>query len=258
MVRKKLRIDETTTVYLKKPDLKNPILIEGLPGVGNVGKLAAEHLIDEINAQKFVEIYSTDFPPQVFVNPDGTIRLVKNGMYYWKGKKSDLIVLTGDYQSLSTRGQYLLAQSVLDIIQEYGTNMIYTLGGYGVGVEVEQPQVTGAATHKSLIKELKKYGIIFKDEGGGGIVGASGLLLGLGKLRGMKGVCLMGETSGYMVDPTSAREVIKVLAEILGISINLSRLEDKADEIRRITKHIKTMERSMAEKKSTDDLRYIG
>jgi proteasome assembly chaperone (PAC2) family protein len=32
--------------YLQKPDLKDPVLIEGLPGVGNVGKLAAEHLID--------------------------------------------------------------------------------------------------------------------------------------------------------------------------------------------------------------------
>jgi len=258
MVKRKVRMDEVTAVFLKKPELKNPILIEGLPGVGNVGKLAAEHLIDEIKAQKFVEIYSTDFPPQVFVNPDGTIRMVKNEMYYWEGKKNDLIILTGDYQSLSTRGQYVLAQSVLDIAQEYGTKMIYTLGGYGVGVEVEHPRVTGAATHKNLVKELKKYGIIFKDEGGGGIVGASGLLLGLGKLRGMKGVCLMGETSGYMVDPASAREVIKVLTEILGISISFSRLEDKADEIRRITKHIKSLEKSMAEKKSTDELRYIG
>ena len=62
MVRKKLRIDEISTVYLKKPDLNNPVCIEGLPGVGNVGKLAAEHLIDEVNAQRFVEIYSTDFP----------------------------------------------------------------------------------------------------------------------------------------------------------------------------------------------------
>ncbi len=254
---KKVRMDEITTVYLKKPELKNPILIEGLPGVGNVGKLAAEHLIDEIKAKKFVEIYSTDFPPQVFVEPDGTIRMVKNEMYYWSGEK-DLIILTGDYQSLSTRGQYLLAQSVLDIAQEYETKMIYTLGGYGVGVEVEHPRVTGAATHKNLIKELKKYGIIFKDEGGGGIVGASGLLLGLGKLRGMKGVCLMGETSGYMVDPTSARQVIKILTEILGISISFSRLDEKAEEIRRITKHIKSLEKSMAEKKSTDDLRYIG
>ena len=28
------------------PDLTDPVLIEGVPGVGHVGKLAAEHLIE--------------------------------------------------------------------------------------------------------------------------------------------------------------------------------------------------------------------
>ena len=71
----------------KKPKLNDPLLIEGLPGIGNVGKLAVEHLIDSINATKFAELYSKDFPPQVFINPDGTIELVKNEFYFWKKKK---------------------------------------------------------------------------------------------------------------------------------------------------------------------------
>ncbi|MEA2054682.1 MAG: proteasome assembly chaperone family protein [Candidatus Thermoplasmatota archaeon] len=258
MARKKLKIDESTVIYSEKPELHNPILIEGLPGVGNVGKLAAEHLISEIKAKKFAEIYSTDFPPQVFVNHDGIVQLVKNELYYWKGD-IDLIILTGDYQGLSTRGQYILVQSILDMVEKYGTTMIYTLGGYGVGVDVEKPRVTGAATHKSLIKKFKKYGIVFKDEGGGGIVGASGLLLGIGKMRGMKGVCLMGETSGYMVDPNSAREILKILTKILGIKISFSKLEDKAEEISRIAKHIRNLEKTAREKDtSSDNLSYIG
>jgi len=257
MARKKLKIDEATVIYKEKPELNNPILIEGLPGVGNVGKLAAEHLIDEIGAKKFAEIYSTDFPPQVFIDNDGIIHLVKNELYYWKGEV-DLIILTGDYQGLSTRGQYILTQKILDIVDGYGTKMIYTLGGYGVGIDVEKPRVTGAATHKTLAKKLKKYDILFKDEGGGGIVGASGLLLGIGVMRGMKGVCLMGETSGYMVDPNSAREVLKRLTKILGIKISFSKLEEKAEEIRRITKHIKSLEKSEMEREGGEDLSYIG
>ena len=70
----------------KKPKLKNPILIEGLPGIGNVGKLAVEHLIDSTKSIKFAELYSKDFPPQVFINTDGTIELVKNEFYYWNAK----------------------------------------------------------------------------------------------------------------------------------------------------------------------------
>ena len=252
------KVSDATVIYKKKPELKNPILIEGLPGVGNVGKLAAEHLIDEIGAKKFAEIYSTDFPPQVFIDHDGIIHLVKNELYYWKGENADLIILTGDYQGLSTRGQYILTQSVLDTVDKYGTKMVYTLGGYGVGVDVEKPHVAGAATHKTLVKKYKKYGIIFKDEGGGGIVGASGLLLGLGKMRGMKGICLMGETSGYMVDPNSAREVLKILTKILDIKISFSKLEEKAEEIRAIAKHILSLEKSAKEKDTGENLSYIG
>lgn len=252
-----MRIEGAITRVLEMPTLKEPVLIEGLPGVGNVGKLAAEHLIDEIKAKKFAEIYSDSFPPQVFINPEGTVRLVKNELYYHKDKKQDLIILTGDYQGLTSVGQYHLVNTVLDLAEKLGTKMIYTLGGYGIGREIRHPRITGAATDIQLVKELKKYGVVFKDEPSGGIVGASGLLLGMGKLRGMRGVCLMGETSGYMVDPNSAREVIKVLSQSLGLEISLSELESKAKEIDKISKKIRHIEESMDEKKP-DDLRYIG
>ena len=62
----------------KKPKLENPLFIEGLPGIGNVGKLAVEHLVDSVKASKFAELYCKDFPPQVFINSDGTTELVKN------------------------------------------------------------------------------------------------------------------------------------------------------------------------------------
>ena len=253
----KVRIKEATVVYIEKPKLRNPVLIEGLPGVGNVGKLAAEHLIDEIKAKKFAEVYSNDFPPQVLINDDGTIKLVRNELYYWKGKDKQLVILVGDYQGMSARGQYMLAQAILDIVEKYGTKKIFTLGGYGTGIEVEKPRVTGAATHIEIVRELKKYGVNFKDEPGGGIIGASGLLLGLGMLRGMKGACLMGETAGYIVDPNSARQVLEVLTKYLGINISFAKLEEKAMEVKKITERIKKMELA-AEKSEKEDLRYIG
>ena len=43
---------------LEEVKLNNPIFIEALPGVGHVGKLAIDHVIDELDATKFVEIYS--------------------------------------------------------------------------------------------------------------------------------------------------------------------------------------------------------
>ncbi|PKK85454.1 MAG: proteasome assembly chaperone family protein [Thermoplasmata archaeon HGW-Thermoplasmata-1] len=256
-------MEAITVRYVKsRPKLKEPILIEGLPGVGNVGKLAAEHLLDELKAKKFAEIYSKDFPPQVFVKPDGTVELVKNEFYYYKSKKSgtpDLLILTGDYQGLTTQGQYELSDSILDIAEEFGVKRIFTLGGYGLGRMIKEPGVLGAATDKKLVSEMKKFGIEFReDEPGGGIVGASGLLLGFGALRGMEGICLMGETSGYLVDPKSARAVLVILTKILGVEIDMDELELRAKEIDHIAQQIREMERIQKDKGTGEDLRYIG
>ncbi|HEC89965.1 MAG TPA: proteasome assembly chaperone family protein [Thermoplasmatales archaeon] len=244
----------------RKPKLVNPILIEGLPGIGNVGKLAVEHLIDSIGAKKFAELYCKDFPPQVFINPDGTIELVKNEFYYWKAKKKeqrDLILLTGDYQGLSSQGQYELVEKILDLAEQFGVKEIFTLGGYGLGHEVDKLSVLCATTDKDLVKTMKKYGAVFrKNEPGGGIVGASGLLLGLGRLRDIKGVCFMGETPGYLVDPKSAKEVLKVLMRATNLEVDLTALEDKAKEIEQIAQQLRDIEAQAMVK--PEDLKYIG
>jgi len=255
-------MDYVTVEHIAKiPKLKNPIFIEGLPGIGNVGKLAVEHLIDSIDASKFAEIYSKDFPPQVFINPDGTIELVKNELYYWKAKKKDqrdLVLLTGDYQGLSSHGQYELVEKILDIVEELGVKEMFTLGGYGLGQDIERPKVLCATTDVHLVKKMKKYGAVFKkNEPGGGIVGASGLILGLGKIRGLEGACFMGETPGYLVDPKSAKAVLKILMKITNIDVNLSALEKKAKEIEQIAHQLKEMEGLSGGEKS-EELRYIG
>lgn len=246
----------------KKPKLKNPVLIEGLPGIGNVGKLAVEHLIDVLEAEKFVEINSKDFPPQVFINNDGTIKLVNNEFYYWKSKKKnqpDLILLTGDYQGLSSQGQYELVEKIIEIAKEFNVKEVYTLGGYGLGQEIEKPEVLCATTHKSWVKKLKKHGAVFKkNEPGGGIVGASGLILGLGKLHGLKGACLMGETPGYLVDPKSAKAVLKIIMDITKVKVSLKALEKKAKEIETIAEQLKEMEGMSGSKDKSEELKYIG
>ena len=50
----------TVKVY-EKPKLENPVLLEGLPGIGFVANIAALHLIRELNAKAFAEIHSSAF-----------------------------------------------------------------------------------------------------------------------------------------------------------------------------------------------------
>jgi hypothetical protein len=75
-------MNTTEITVLEEIELDNPIFIEALPGLGHVGKLAADHMIDELGATKFAEIYSPTFPPQVLVKEEGIIDNMLNELYY--------------------------------------------------------------------------------------------------------------------------------------------------------------------------------
>ncbi|MEW5759263.1 MAG: proteasome assembly chaperone family protein [Candidatus Thermoplasmatota archaeon] len=254
-------MEDIIVTYLEKPVLKEPILVEGLPGVGNVGKLAAEHLVQQLNAKKFAVIFSKYFPPQVLVQDNGVIKLVCNELYYVKAKtkeQHDLILLVGDYQGLTPEGQYELSDRIINIAQEFGVKKIFTLGGYGVGRIVEKPCVLGAATDRELVEEMKKHNVVFaKGEPGSGIVGASGLLLGLGLIRDLRSVCLMGETSGYYADPKSAKAVLEVITKILNLKINYDALDEKAEQLEKVKAQVREVEMALTQP-AKDDLQYIG
>ncbi len=250
--------------FLKEPEsvgLRDPVFIEGLPGIGHVGKLVADHLVKELKAELVVEIYSHYFPPQVMVLEDGTVRMPKNEVYAWKsdGEAPDLLILVGDFQSISNEGHFELVNAYISIAKRFGARRIYTLGGYGIGRLVEEPYVIGAANRPELVEELKSFGVRFEPgEPGGGIIGASGLLLGVSALEGIEAACLMGVTSGYMVDPKSAKVVLDVLSKMLRLEVSVEALEERAKEMEKIIAQIKEMqEMALQQWKSDEDLRYF-
>jgi len=221
-------MDDVVLKVLDKPKLTKPVLIEALPGIGLVGKLAGDHLMDELKAKKLAEIYSPYLPPQVVIADDGTIELVNMSLYYHKGGKRDVVFLCGGFQGITPDSQYHLSEKTVEYAKKLGVQRIYTLGGLGTGALTNTPKVYGAATTKALVKEHAKRGIIFR--GGGAIFGASGLLIGLGAQAGVEGVCLMGETHGQLIDAKSAEAVLTVLTKILGIEVNMSELDKKAKQ----------------------------
>jgi len=121
-----------TVNFFQEDDIEASILIEGLPGVGHVGKLVADHLIDALGGELIAEIYSLHFPPQVIVDEEGVAHLVGNELYRCEKDGKAILFLVGDFQSTSAEGHYILTESYLDIAEDLGVQRIYALGGYGV------------------------------------------------------------------------------------------------------------------------------
>ncbi|WP_101296307.1 proteasome assembly chaperone family protein [Halegenticoccus soli] len=251
-------MDDIEVDALADPTLDEPVLIEGLPGVGHVGKLAAEHLLEEFESELVRRVYADEFPPQVNIE-DGVASLTCAEFHAVDADGADLLVLTGDHQAQSNAGHYHLADAFLDIAEEFGAARAFALGGVPTGELIEEYTVLGAVTDSDLIEPLEEAGVEFReDEPAGGIVGVSGLLLGLGSRRGLEVACLMGETSGYLVDPKSARAVLEVLQGLLDFDVDYASLEERAEEMEEVVGKIQEMQQQQAGGISGEDLRYIG
>ena len=257
-------MEATEITILEEIELDNPIFIEALPGLGHVGKLAADHLIDELGGVKFAEIYSPTFPPQVLVKDEGIIENMINELYYLRdvGEDNlDLIILVGNTQSLSPEGQYLMCKDILNHVSKFDIDRIFTLGGIATSPQpVENPKVFGAATNEANVELLKEADIEIRSNDGG-IIGASGLFLGLGVRQGIEGSCLMGETPGYFIDAEAAEALLKKLAFLLNFEINTDKLDERAEETRQMIVKAQQMEQDLINKANAgnaDDLRYIG
>jgi uncharacterized protein len=214
------------------PELRSPYLICGLPGTGYIGKLTLDYMIHELNASHLVDIYSSSFPPKIVVRSNGIAELMKNTIFYSKAISSsnnDLLLLTGDSQPENPDSEYLLIEQILDIAAKFNTKKIFALAGYATGQFVDNPRIFGTATDIDMLDKFKERNIIPMDIGSI-IGGMNGLIIGVAKLRGMHGTCILVETSGYVVDAKASKFILECLTSILGISIDMANLEKKAKE----------------------------
>jgi uncharacterized protein (TIGR00162 family) len=196
------------------PLLEKPIFVQGLPGFGNVGKIAAHLLIKFCNAKPFAELYSPSFPDYVSVDSNGICRLPRYEFYAAPMEKNDFIIMTGDTQPSfdDVVAHYSVCGEILDFVEKQGCSFIVTIGG--APITEEKTQVYVAATSPRLALEFMEKGAVIYSKGR--VVGATGLVLGLAKERNLDGICLLGATTGFRADRGAGFSVFKFLMKALG------------------------------------------
>ncbi|MEM3402029.1 MAG: PAC2 family protein [Candidatus Hadarchaeales archaeon] len=210
------------------PSMKQPVMLAGLPGIANVGKLAIDYLIYQLKAKKFLSYYSEHFPEWALPEA-GDVRMMKLEFYHARPQKvkKDFILVSADAQAATPRGQYVLAGELLDLAEEYGVKIVGTMAAYVLSPdERKQVDVVGAATTPELVKKMEKNGIGILQ--GGVVIGMNGLLPALASLRGIDGFCLLGVTEGGLLDPVASANVLKALGLMMDLSIDVGELLEQA------------------------------
>jgi proteasome assembly chaperone (PAC2) family protein len=207
-------MDKPYLRQVSKPTLKKPIFVQGLPGFGNVGKIAAHLLVKFSGAKPFAELYSPSFPDYITANSKGICRLPRYEFYAGNTEKNDFIIMSGDTQPSfdDVVSHYKLCDEVLDFIEKQDCSFIVTLGG--VPITEEKKQVYVAATSPRLALEFMEKGAVIYSKGK--IVGATGLMLALAKERNLEGISLLGPTNGFQADRGAGFAVFKFLMKALG------------------------------------------
>jgi len=202
---------------ISKPDLENPVFVQGLPGFGNVGRIAAHLLIKFCDAKPFAELYSPYFPDYVSISSKGICHLPKYEFYSAQIEKNNLVIMTGETQPSfdDVLAHYNVCGDILDFAQKIGCNFIVTMGG--VPITEDKTQVYVAATSPSLATEFMEKGAVIYSKGR--IVGGTGLTLALAKERELEGICLLGATTGFKADRGAGFMVFKFLMKTLGKEI---------------------------------------
>lgn len=253
---------QTEVRYYQQPQLDRPVMICGLPGIGSVAWLAANHLQKELNAELFAEVFSPMFSPKVWLTDDGLVKLMKGEFRYWKKKNSgtDLLVFTADEQPYSPEGQYELADAVLDLAAKFDVKRLITMGGMATDRFTEEPKVYVGATDSEQVKELEGLGAV--KLAGGAITGTNGLIFGLAKPRKIPAICLLAETPGYLsLDANAAKAALALSSKLLNIAIDLAPLDKQAKENAEAVQRAKDLSRGAfphESKKGGEGLPYVS
>jgi len=253
------------TTVIKKVKLNKPVLVAGLPGIGNVGKIAVDISVDQLKADKILSFFSYCLPNSVFVQEDNMIDLPRIEIRHKRKGKSDFLFLVGDVQPMKEEDSYSLANAVLESVIKLGCKEIVTLGGIGLQDPPKKPRIYCTGNDKKFVDEFVKLGANNKLHGVvGPIMGISGLLLGLSKEKKIRAACLLAETYAHPMHLglREAKELMMILEKKYKLGLDMSKVEN---DIAKLEKQLKPMARQQEmldeEKmmgKGHQDTSYIG
>jgi len=219
---------------ISTPKLKNPIFIAAWPGMGEVAYRSALFLREVLGFKIFAKLEPYRFfKPAAVVVQKGILSMPSQPagfFYYYKGKGApDIILFLGEVQPPLEYAE-ILSLAIVNYVKKYKATTMFTFAAKPEPIDHKsESRVWVAATHNESLKALEKIGARALTEGQ--ISGLNGIILGVGKRKGIKGVCLLGEIPFYTVqieNPRAIAKVLDILNSYLKMNLNLSSLIERA------------------------------
>ncbi|QLH84446.1 proteasome assembly chaperone family protein [Halosimplex pelagicum] len=212
-------------VHREEIEFDEPTLIEGLPGVGLVGKIAADHLVDALDMTYYASCRCEGLPEvAVFGEDDPTY---DPPVRIYADEERDLLALQSDVP-VSPNVADDFAACLTRWLGERDATALYVSGlpAEKEGVPSLYGVANGDATHL-----LDDHGIAPPTESGV-ISGPTGALLYEADRTDLDALGLVVEANRNFPDPEAARVVLlDGVGPIAGVDVDTEHLVEQAEEI---------------------------
>lgn len=209
-------------------NVKDPIMLAGWPGMGNVALGGIDYLRRRLKAAAFAEIDMGEFSaPDMVIVEDGVTRLpeVPKQVFYYT-RYPNLVIFESEAQLGGMAGVSLM-ETILDLAQELKVWRIYTGAAFPLPVSHKEPSTVFGAVNGEYLKDfLIDYNVKMMEEGQ--ISGLNGLLLGFAAKRGIEAICLLATMPQYAINfpnPKASKAIIEVLGRMLDIKVDMMELD---------------------------------
>jgi len=227
---------DNVKITTKPISLENPVIVEGFPGIGLVGNIASQHLIDELDMEYIGSMESKYFPP-IAVLFNGIINMP---VRIYESKEYNIITVISDIPIHPTIS-YEVSKVLMDWAQSINVKEIVSIAG--IATMSSEEKVFGAATNDDMLNRIKDHVEIFQV---GTISGISGSVMTECFMRDVPAMSLLGETNSPNPDPRAAASVIRILNLIYDLPIDTDNLMEQAEqievELQKLAEQVKTSE----------------
>ncbi|MFC4356523.1 proteasome assembly chaperone family protein [Halobium salinum] len=207
--------------------LDAPYLVEGLPGVGLVGKIAADHLVEEFEMTHYANVLC-DGLPRVAVYQEGDADL-RPPVRLYADEERGLVVLQSDVP-VHPQAATEFAECIDGWLDEHSVVPIY-LSGIGREKDEEPPVLYGVASGEGH-DLLSEAGVDAPAETGV-VTGPTGALMNHAIQERRTAVGLIVESDPQFPDPEAARKLITDgIGPLAGVDAPTEDLVEHAEEIR--------------------------
>ena len=213
-------------------------ILEAVPGVGNVGKIVVDSLVDKHPSRTIGWILHPDFPPHSTLDGNGFVsppRININSILLPDGRT--VITVGGPLQPMTAAGQHEVSEAILEMASESDTPQLLVLAGLAAGTDDREIHVICADAE--VRKNLEANDIpVSKEHPKAGMIGIAGLLISLSPLYGVPAIGLVAETIGASTDVLAADRLASWIEAGLDLPLDLDL--DSTEETAR--KLMETME----------------